>query len=157
MTTSGKGFNQVSRNVSYARFLHVTDVFFRNKNRLLMLSDTCSYIDRLGSVDSPRPRNHPFEAGAKFNPLSLFTLAFDSRQVVPRFGEKNFLPRKRRLRHTSFVYFQRTLKAALILSYIEQHCAKIIIMSYHELVVPLHGILSSKNTFVGTLQFVKLM
>jgi len=55
--------------------LYIIDIFFKNENHLvLILSDTCSYIDRLGSVDSPRPRNHPFEAGVKFNPLSLFTL-----------------------------------------------------------------------------------
>lgn len=29
------------------------------------VSDTCSYIDRSRSVDSPRPRNHPFAGGAR--------------------------------------------------------------------------------------------
>jgi len=50
---------------------------FNNKQRLLaILSDTCSYIDRLGVGRQPRPRKHPFEAGMKFNPLSLFACRY---------------------------------------------------------------------------------
>lgn len=58
---SMKESNQVSQMKCRTHaFLHIADVFLRNKNRLVLL-DTCSYIDRLESVDSPRPRNHPFE------------------------------------------------------------------------------------------------
>jgi len=93
-------------------------IFFKNKDRLALgLLDTCSYIDRLGSVDSPRPRNHLFEAGAKFNPLSLFTsvanTASDSR-VDRHFGENFLAIEKPRLRCASLQYFQRTLKTTLI-------------------------------------------
>lgn len=147
--TSVKEFNQVSQ-MKYRThaFLHIADVFLRNKNRLvLILLDTCSYIDRLGSVDSPRPRNHPFKGDGKFNPLSLFTsvgLRFASSRSSLR--AKNFLPiEETRLRYTSSMYFQRTLKAALISSYIKQHCVKTgtIIMSYQELT--LHRILSPRE------------
>jgi len=64
---SVKEFNQVSQMKCRTHaFLHIADVFLRNKNRLvLILLDTCSYIDRLGSVDSPRPRNHPFGDGSE--------------------------------------------------------------------------------------------
>lgn len=113
-------------------FSHITwHFFFKNKNRLaLVLSDTCSYIDRLGSVDSPRPRNHPFEVGAKFNPLSLFTLVANTASGSIRTGE-NFLPiKKTRPRYASPMYFQRTLKTALISSCIKQYCDKTRIMSY---------------------------
>lgn len=53
------------------------------------VSDTCSYIDRSRSVDSPRPRNHPFAAGTrggedKFNPLSLLLAHIDSQQPLLR-------------------------------------------------------------------------
>lgn len=104
---------------------NTTDIFFKNKNRLVVvLSDTCSYIDRLGSVDSPRPRNHPFEAGAKFNPLSLFTSVantasgFDSRRLV----RKEFSSDQENAPSLRPCTFSGTLKAALILSCIKQHC-----------------------------------
>lgn len=98
---SVKELNQVSKVKCHTHaFLHIADVFLRNKNRLvLILLDTCSYIDRLGSVDSPRPRNHPFKGGRERNSILFPFLppsAFDSRQVVPRFGQRiSFLSRKR--------------------------------------------------------------
>lgn len=156
--TSVKEFNQMWQTKCLIRPLSCTLLMSFSAIKIL-LSDTCSYIDRLGSVDSRRPRNYPLEAGAKFNPLSLFTsvgLRFMPSRSSPR--AKNFLPiEETRLRYTSSVYFQRTLKAALISSYMKQHCVKTgtIIMSYHKLMFRCI-VFYQKNTFTRTLQFIKL-
>lgn len=68
----------VSGQKQSASLRSVSFYFFVNEQTSKMdrVSDTCSYIDRPRSVDSPRPRNHPFAGGTrggevKFNPLSL--------------------------------------------------------------------------------------
>lgn len=108
--------------------LHITDIFFNNKNRLvLVLSDTCSYIDRLGrstALDlettlSRRERNSILSPSLLQSLIQLrVRFAPSSDRIFFRSRKHTFVTCRR------CMYFQRTLKAALILSCINQHCDK---------------------------------
>lgn len=52
-------------NIGFSFFLSFISFLSADGSRTDRVSDTCSYIDRSRSVDSPRPRNRPFAGGTR--------------------------------------------------------------------------------------------